>query len=94
VTKKPSPTSCAVILTALFVEYQAVHAHLNDLHEEEHPRGTIYERGTFIANERQWDIMLVEIGEGNTKASIEAERAISYFQPELILFVGIAGGVC
>jgi nucleoside phosphorylase len=83
----------AVILTALLLEYQAVRAHLNCLQERTHPQGTIYERGTFTANGQTWDVGIVEIGAGNTGAALEAERAITYFSPDVILFVGVAGGI-
>jgi nucleoside phosphorylase len=83
----------AVILTALPVEYQAVRCHLKDLHEEIHPQGTIYERGIFTAPQQHWEIGLVETRMGTTRAAFEAERAIEYFRPRFILFVGIAGGL-
>jgi nucleoside phosphorylase len=83
----------AVILTALDVEYKSVQAYLTNLHEEVHPRGTVYERGVFHGNHQRWDIGLVQIGKGNERAAFEVERAIDYFTPEVILFVGIAGGV-
>jgi nucleoside phosphorylase len=84
---------CAVILTALPVEFFAVRAHLSDLGEETHPQGTVYERGKFEANGLVWEVGIVEIGEGNTGASMEAERAIAYFKPDVVLFVGVAGGI-
>jgi nucleoside phosphorylase len=84
---------CAAILTALPVEYLAVRAHLTDLHEETHPKGTIYERGKFAADGSTWDVGIVEIGAGNPGAALEAERAIAYFNPDVILFVGVAGGI-
>src|SRR6266536_3539694 len=66
---------CAVILTALSVEYQAVRAHLTHLCEEVHPHGTIYERGIFFPSSNQsWDIAIVEVGKGNASAAREAER--------------------
>ncbi|MDQ2905492.1 MAG: NB-ARC domain-containing protein [Ktedonobacteraceae bacterium] len=84
---------CAVILTALQVEYQAVRTHLVDLCEKIHPLGTVYEQGQFSGESYVWDVGLVEIGAGNIFAAFEVERAISYFKPVLVLFVGIAGGL-
>ena len=84
---------CAVILTALPVEYSAVRAYLTDLKEEIHARDTIYERGKFVSESQTWDVGIVEIGAGNPMAAVEAERAIAHFNPDVILFVGVAGGI-
>jgi nucleoside phosphorylase len=84
---------CVVILTALSVEYKAVRRHLTNPQEKIHPNGTIYEHGTFAADGQIWDVGLVEIGAGNSGAALEAERAIKYFKPNVILFVGVAGGI-
>ncbi|NJN11061.1 MAG: hypothetical protein HC815_24990 [Richelia sp. RM1_1_1] len=84
---------CVVILTAIPIEYKAVRAHLTELREEIHSQGTVYERGKFSTNGMVWDVAIVEIGAGNTGAALEAERAINQFQPNVILFVGIAGGI-
>ena len=83
----------AVILTALSVEYLAVRAHLSDLREEVHPQRTVYERGQFLAEGQSWDVGIVEVGPGNSGAAVEAERAIGYFNPDVIFFVGVAGGI-
>ena len=83
----------AVILTALPVEYLAVRTHLTNLQEEMHPQGTIYERGKFVANGQIWEVGIAEVGAGNAGAAVEAERAIAYFKPDVLLFVGIAGGI-
>jgi nucleoside phosphorylase len=82
-----------VILTALQVEYLAVHTYLANPQEVTHPRGTIYERGTFTANGQTWDIGIVEIGAGNSGAALETERAIDHFNANVVLFVGVAGGI-
>jgi nucleoside phosphorylase len=84
---------CAVILTALPVEYLAVRAYLTDPQEEIHAKDTIYERGQFAAQSQTWDVGIVEIGAGNSGAALEAERAIAHFNPSVILFVGVAGGI-
>jgi nucleoside phosphorylase len=86
-------TPCAVVLTALPVEYKAVRALLVGLQEIEHRQGTIYERGRFARGGRVWDVVIGQIGQGNQRAASAAERAISRFEPEVAMFVGIAGGV-
>lgn len=83
----------AIILTALPIEYQAVRAHLTDLHEEVHEQGTVYETGRFTSENGNWAILLVEAGANNQRATLEAERAIQHFQPHVALFVGVAGGL-
>jgi nucleoside phosphorylase len=83
----------AVILTALPIEYLAVRKHLTNPQEEMHPQGTIYERGSFVGNGQSWEIGIAEVGAGNAGAAVEAERAIAYFKPDILFFVGIAGGI-
>jgi nucleoside phosphorylase len=83
----------ALIITSHLVEYRAVCDHLIDLREEVHPQGTIYQRGQFLSDGWVWDVGIVEVGPGNVGAALEVERAIAYFKPDLILFVGVAGGV-
>lgn len=90
---KKSGEYCAVILTALPVEYKAVRAHLSNLKEEKHPQGTIYERGTFGAGDKAWEVGLVEIGAGNAGAAMETERMIQHFGADVALFVGVASGI-
>ncbi|NES22776.1 MAG: 5'-methylthioadenosine/S-adenosylhomocysteine nucleosidase, partial [Symploca sp. SIO3E6] len=83
----------AVILTALPVEYLAVRKHLKELEEKMHPQGTIYEQGKYVAKGQEWEVRIAEVGAGNTVAAVETVRAIADFQPDILLFVGIAGGI-
>lgn len=84
----------ALILTALPLEYKSVIAHLQKLREEMHPRGTVYEVGEFTgADGTQWEVCVVETGMGNPGAATETERAVSHFNPEIAIFVGVAGGL-
>lgn len=82
----------AVILTAIEVEFLATLEYLVGTHEEIY-HGTIYERGNFVADKWLWDIGVGQIGAGNSASAAAVERAITFFQPEIILFVGVAGGV-
>ncbi len=83
----------AVVLTALPTEYRAIRRHLSGVSETVH-RGTIYEIGSFVGDKNtDWQVCLAEIGVGNPGAAAEAERAIAYFAPEVMLLVGVAGGI-
>lgn len=86
------PEQTVVILTASPIEYAAVRIHLDNLREEVHPQQTIYERGTFTTDKQSWEVGIVQISAGNAEAAIQAERAIAYFKPTLVFFVGIAVG--
>jgi tetratricopeptide (TPR) repeat protein/nucleoside phosphorylase len=90
----PSSPPCeVVILTALPVECRAVLRYLQEPEEVVHPSGTIYQRGTFAGKGRVWRVAVAEIGMGGLAAALEAEKAISFFQARIALFVGVAGGL-
>jgi nucleoside phosphorylase/transcription elongation GreA/GreB family factor len=83
----------AVILTALGLEYNAIQLYLKDLEKKVHPDGTIYEIGTITLNNLRWEVILVETGSHNISAAKETERALAAFKPNIVLFIGIAGGL-
>ena len=89
----PVSSRRALVLTALRVEYAAVRAHLENLTETEHDEGDVYERGQFQMGAQAWEVGIVEMGAGNPNAAQKTERAIGYFKPEVVLFVGVAGGL-
>jgi nucleoside phosphorylase len=79
----------AVIITAIPCEYAAVRKRLENRIEDTHPSGSVYEKGTFAG----WSVLIAEIGAGNERAAAETQRAVEYFSPHVVFFVGIAGGV-
>ncbi|WP_169628005.1 phosphorylase family protein [Flavobacterium soli] len=80
-----------VILTAIKPEYLAVRAHLSDIKDND-INDTSYESGIFEhLGEKIAKIIIRECGARNSNAAQETERAIQYFNPCCILFVGIAG---
>ena len=84
---------CAIILTAIPVEYNAVRSHLTQLQEMPHRHGSIYERGIFTSEKQTWDVVIKQIDAENTGAAGAAQLAIDNFQPELVFFIGVAGGL-
>lgn len=96
--ERPGPSHTAsrraVVLTALSLEMNAVVAHLSDVRESKHPTaGTIYEIGYLASDGGNWEIAAVEIGAGNLTSALETGRAIELYKPNVILFVGVAGGL-
>lgn len=80
-----------VMLTAINLEYEAVHARLVDAQVHRHARGTRFEIGTVRGGVCR--VVLGLVGKGNQSAGILAERAIEEFSPVAVLFVGVAGAL-
>jgi len=85
----------ALILTALSLECQAVLEHLDPegRHDEEDRYGTVYSCGIFTSGDVRWKVAVAECGPGNTNVSVIATCAIIQFEPEVVLFVGVAGSL-
>lgn len=82
------------VFTALSLECVAVCQHLANRRQTTHPLGTVYELGSFASDSGDdWDVLVVECGAGNITTAVEVERSVSFFEPELVLFVGVAGGL-
>lgn len=82
----------AVVLTALPVEFEAVRAYGEHWQELE-CKSTLYEQNIFSTGVWSWRVVIAQIGAGNVGAALEVERAITCFQPSVVFFVGVAGGV-
>lgn len=79
-----------LIQTALSLEFDAVKAFLNNLQVERHPStGSIYNKGIYKGKE----VLIVETGAGNVRSTDETGRAIDFFKPDYVFFVGVAGGL-
>lgn len=75
-------------------ERQIILKHLNEVKEARHPiTGTDYYEGRYGPNDKSFKIVLVRTDQTNVNAGIETERALSYYNPSHIFFVGIAGGL-
>lgn len=79
----------ALIITALPVERDAVVRHLTNSRQERHSAGTEYLTGKFLS----WEVCTAQAAPGNSSAALETERAMRHFDPDLAVFIGIAGGV-
>jgi nucleoside phosphorylase len=84
-------TPTVVVLTALPLEFQAVREQLSDVRMVEHPQATLFDVGRVPG--LPWRVALGEIGEGNSGAAVHTERAIAFFRPAAVFFVGVAGSL-
>ena len=81
----------AVVFTAIGVEYRAFREHL-DAPQRREERGGLYEVGTLAGTDGPWQVALAETGPGSTAAALRLERAVRAFDPEVAIFLGVAGG--
>src|SRR5262249_12359601 len=79
---------CALIVTALDLELQAVVAHIEPLASVKGRDGAIYECGAFHDVGQDWLIVVAESGAGTHPAQSTVTNAHIDFEPELQIFVG------
>jgi adenosylhomocysteine nucleosidase len=84
-------TKPVVVLTALDLEYNAVRERLTKVRPHVHPMGTRFERG--IVTGGSCEIILGLVGKGNHPSAVIAERAMTAFDPEAVIFTGVAGAL-
>jgi nucleoside phosphorylase len=91
--RPPGPTPRrAVIFTAIGVEYTAIRDYLGGEVRPVEANGTLYEVGSVPAARGSWQLALAETGPGSTTAGLALDRAVRVFDPEIALFIGVAGG--
>jgi nucleoside phosphorylase len=81
-----------VVFTAIEVEYEAVKGYLAGPFRQHEERGTLYELGSLPDVRGSWRVAVTQTGPGSTTAGVQLERAIPVFTPEIVLFLGVAGG--
>jgi nucleoside phosphorylase len=81
-----------LFMTALGLEADAVEEHLDNVETVVHERGSVYAVGK-IKNSKGYRVAVAEAGAGSILTAIETERAIQFFSPSYLIFVGIAGGI-
>ncbi|HEU0131150.1 MAG TPA: tetratricopeptide repeat protein [Mycobacteriales bacterium] len=80
------------MLTALPLERAAVCEHLTDPRMVTE-RATEYTVGRLDGAAGEWTVAVVETRAGPVSAAVHVGRAIEVFSPDVLLFVGVAGGV-
>jgi nucleoside phosphorylase len=94
--KASLPRMRAVILTALPVELAAVHAQLKtggEVQSNTIAGGQIHLTGTFQDEHVTWEIACALSEQGNSAAAAALANAINDFEPDVAIFVGVAGGI-
>lgn len=81
-----------LVFTALGVEYQAIREYLDDTTRPHEVHGTVYEVGTLPGVRGNWLVATAETGPGSTAAGLQLDRAVRLFEPEIAIFLGVAGG--
>lgn len=83
----------AVICTPLELEYRAVRGLIGGTATEEHRRDSVYERFDYRGRKADWRLVLALTGRGNTETSAAVERALAAWEPQVLLLVGVGGGL-
>ncbi len=84
----------AVILTGQRIEFEAVFDRLDkESIFVNRCKGKRFTNGQFISNGTLWRISVANIGPYSDNAARVVPQAVQYFTPEIIMFVGTAGGL-
>jgi nucleoside phosphorylase len=74
------------------VEYRAIREYLGADAQRHEEHGELYEVGTLPGILGAWQVVLAETGPGSTAAGLQLDRAVRVFDPEIAIFLGVAGG--
>lgn len=82
-----------LILTPLPLEYDAVIKHITGERETIFKDQAAYEVGQFRGKHHAYTVVVREPGMKNVDMALATEKAIQAFKPQIVLLIGIAGGV-
>jgi nucleoside phosphorylase len=94
--EQAKPRMRAVVLCALLVELRAVRAQMETygaVGEQVIAGGEIYLTGTLAGQHVNWDVRAACSERTNAAAAASLTNAINSFNPEVALYVGVAGGI-
>lgn len=83
----------AVVLTALPLEFQEVVSRLDNVAMLTSPRGKRISLGYYRGGNRTWLVAVACTGRGNNIAALMNYEYLQELEPELAVFIGIAGGL-
>jgi nucleoside phosphorylase len=86
-------TNTVVLCAALNCEYQALRAQFAGPTHRLQVRGTLFEVGELVGSRQTWTFALTLSDRTNTATAAAVERAVQQFDPQVVLLVGIAGGL-
>lgn len=81
-----------LLACAIAPEWDALSRLVADRTEVRHG-STVYELGTTRLADRVVQVCLCQVGVGNIESALETHRALEFFAPDVVLFVGVAGGI-
>lgn len=85
--------SVVAVLTAIPDEMSAVTRHLRKRKSVTSRHGLLYTEGEFAGGGRRWRVICACIGPGNVSAALVTQQTVLAFEPALLAFVGVAGGI-
>jgi nucleoside phosphorylase len=80
-------------MTAIAPEYEALIARLTPTRTTTDRYGNVYTHASFVSGASTWNIAVLQAGPGNDMAAILTTHGIEHVAPNLVLFVGVAGGL-
>lgn len=88
----------AIFLTALDIEYQFALEQLTEISRIDGPSGEPYRMGKLETKHpnnpfKHWDVLVAMTGDGNPESATLTEKLIHSMSPDVMFYLGVAGGL-